>query len=78
MKKGDIKWFKGYRKVKIIKPIDSQKVKVKFLEGIGNVTSIVDIRNLTEEESPRAKKERIRIEKIMQKEQEILDKLKGC
>ncbi len=77
MKNNKIKWFKGYRKVKVLRKINNEKVEILFLDGVKNLRAIVRIENLKDKESPQARKERERILKIMKKEQELLERLKS-
>ncbi|MGG3707364.1 hypothetical protein [Heyndrickxia coagulans] len=77
MKNNKIKWFKGYRKVKVLRKINNEKVEILFLDGVKNLRAIVRIENLKDKENPQARKERERILKIMKKEQELLERLKS-
>jgi hypothetical protein len=60
----------------VLREVDSEKVEVMFLEGIGNERAIVRVVNLSDVESDRSKKERGRLMRLMENEQKILNRLK--
>ncbi|WP_096189994.1 hypothetical protein [Evansella halocellulosilytica] len=76
MKKGDVVWFKGYRKARVIR-VDGEKVMIRFMSGVGNERAIVRREKVFTNESARAKKEREEIEKEMRIADGILRKLKN-
>jgi hypothetical protein len=75
MERGSIRWYKGYRKVKVLRKLENGLVEVLFLEGLGNNRAKVRSEKLAEAESPWARKEREQIELQMKKEQALLERL---
>lgn len=78
MRKGEIKWFRGYKQVRIAGKVAENRVRVRFLEGTGKEYAIVRVENLMDFESEQANENRIRLFNEMCGDQAVLDKLKGC